>query len=117
MTMVKDVEFMTHFESGLGIGIRGKLDERDISIIKLTPNLDRSLLVNGKIISNPTLENYCRTQIEVKLEDEEEMYQFLKEQFGNHVIIVYGNIIRTYWNLMHFYDQKRSLKDSQLDNE
>ena len=117
MTMVKDVEFMTHFESGLGIGIRGKLDERDISIIKLTPNLDRSLLVNGKIISNPTLENYCRTQIEVKLEDEEEMYQFLKEQFGNHVIIVYGNIIRTYWNLMHFYDQKGSLKDSQLDNE
>ena len=106
LNMVSDVTFMTHFESGLGIGIRGKLDEKDISIIKLTPKLDHALFLEGKIVSNQTLSNYCRTQIEVKFSDEDGIFNFLREDFGNHVIIVYGNIIPEFLNLLHFYNQK-----------
>jgi len=105
MTMVKDVEYMTHFESGLGIGIRGKLDKREISIIKLCPKLDRSLILEGHIEDNPKLVNYCRTQIEVKLDEDDGLFNLLREDFGNHVIIAYGNIIPEYINLLHFYNQ------------
>ena len=105
MTMVNKTEFMTHFESGLGIGIRGKLDERDISILKISPTLDHALFLEGKIVSNPALDNYCRTQIEVKFDDEEGLFQLLREDFGNHVIIAYGNIVADFLNLLHFYNQ------------
>ena len=104
MTMVKDIEYMTHFESGLGIGIRGNLDKRDISIVKLCPKLDHSLLLEGQIVDNPKLTNYCRTQVEVKFDDEEGLFTLLREDFGNHVIIAYGNIISDYINLLHFYN-------------
>ena len=107
MTMVSDVTYMTHFESGLGIGIRGKLDQRDISILKLEPRLEHSLFLEGKIVSNPALDNYCRTQIEVKFDDEDGLFALLREDFGNHVIIAYGNIIPEYVNLLHFYNQKK----------
>ena len=110
MTMVNSTEFMTHFESGLGIGIRGKLDERDVSILKLAPNLERSLFLEGKIVSNPSLSNYCRTQIEVKFEDEEGLYTLLREDFGNHIIVAYGNIIPHFLNLLHYYNIKNKDK-------
>ena len=101
---------MTHFESGLGIGIRGKLSERDISIVKLTPKLDHALFLEGKIVSNPELSNYCRTQIEVNFPDDDGLFSFLREDYGNHVIVVYGNIIPEFMNLLHFYNQKNSDK-------
>lgn len=105
-SMVKNPEFMTHFESGLGIGIRGKLDERDITIVKLSPKLNHSLFLEGKVISNPELTNYCRTQIEVKFEEDDGLFTLLREDFGNHLIVVYGNIVSEYLNLLHFYNQK-----------
>lgn len=104
LNMVKNTKFMTHFESGLGIGIRGNLDKRDISIVKLCPKLDHSLLLEGQIVDNPKLTNYCRTQVEVKFDDEEGLFTLLREDFGNHVIIAYGNIISDYINLLHFYN-------------
>ena len=107
LNMVSNINFMTHFESGLGIGIRGDLSERDVSIVKLTPKLDRALFMSGKIVSNPKLSNYCRTQIEVKFEEDEGIYNLMREDFGNHVIVVYGNIINEFLNLLHFYNQKK----------
>ena len=106
MTMVSEVTYMTHFESGLGIGIRGKVDERDISILKLSPKLDTALFLEGKVISNPTLDNYCRTQIEVKFDDEEGLFHLLRVDFGNHVIIAYGDIVSDFLNLLHYFNQK-----------
>ena len=106
MNMCKKVEFMTHFESGLGIGIRGKLDERDVSIVKLHPNLKDVLFLNGEIAKNETLVNYCRTQIEVKFSEDHDLFAFVREDFGNHVIIVYGNIISEFMNILHYYNQK-----------
>ena len=106
LNMVSNISFMTHFESGLGIGIRGELNERDVSIIKLTPKLDHTLFLEGKIVANRTYESYCRTQIEVKFDDEEGLFNLLREDFGNHVIITYGNIISEFLNLVHLYNQK-----------
>ncbi len=112
MTMVSDVKYMTHFESGLGIGIRGKVDQRDISILKLSPKLDTALFLEGQVISNPELGNYCRTQIEVKFSEDEGLFHLLRVDFGNHVIIAYGDIVGDFLNLLHYYNQK-SKKESE----
>ena len=107
MSMCNKYEFMTHFESGLGIGIRGTLIPGEITIFKLSRDLKNYLLINGEITQNTTLENYCRTQIEVKLEDEE-MYRLINKSFGNHVIISYGDNSGDIANVLHYFHERMS---------
>lgn len=113
MSICKNVKFMAHFESGLGIGIRGELEKRDISIVKLCPDLENALYLTGEIVKNDTLPNYCRTQIEVKFSEDDDVYNFLRKDFGNHVIITYGNIIPEFLNILHYYNQlsKKDIKE------
>ncbi len=102
MNMCKSVSFMTHFESGLGIGIRGKLEEGKVNIIKLAPNLKDCLTLEGNIIKNPEFKEYCRTQIEVKF-DNDDIFDLLNTNFGNHVIITYENISILFHALISYY--------------
>ena len=102
LNMCKKIELMTHFESGLGIGVRGKLEESTITIAKISPDLKNVLCVNGEIIENLTLDNYCRTQINVKMENED-LFEFLKESFGNHVLICYGDVADDLLTAFHFF--------------
>lgn len=107
LSMCNKYEFMTHFESGLGIGIRGKLIPGQITIFKLSRNLKDYLLVDGEITQNTSLENYCRTQIEVKLQDED-MYRLINKSFGNHVIISYGDNGGDIANVLHYFHDRMS---------
>ena len=107
MSMCTNVEFMTHFESGLGIGIRGKLNLGEITIFKLSRDLKNYLLISGEIKDNPTLSNYCRTQISVILQDED-LYPLINKSFGNHVIISYGDNTGDISNVLHYYAEQMS---------
>lgn len=109
MNMCSDVSFMTHFESGLGIGLRGKLSLGEVTIFKLNRNLKDYLLISGDIKSNPELVNYCRTQIEVKVQDED-VYQFINKSFGNHVIISYGDNSNNILNVLHYFQERLAKK-------
>lgn len=102
LNMCREYELMTHFESGLGIGVRGKLDKKEITITKITPDLNDILCISGTIVDNLTLPNYCRTQISVDIQ-REEVFDFLKTSFGNHVIICYGDQLAEILTLFHFY--------------
>ena len=102
MGMCSNVTFMTHFESGLGIGIRGKLEEGKVNILKISPNLKDCLVIEGNIVSNPEHKEYCRTQIEVKLENDE-IFELLNNNFGNHVIITYENISIIFHAFLSYY--------------
>ena len=108
LSMANKIEFMTHFESGLGIGIRGELSKGEITIFKLSRDLKNFLLINGQIKENLTLPNYCRTQILVKLEDED-LYPLINKNFGNHVIISYGDNSNEISNVLHFFMEQVSL--------
>lgn len=116
-SLVKNPKFMTHFESGLGIGIRGEFELKEISICKLNPTLDNALAILGEVDKNETFTNYCRTQINVKIQDQNDMYSFLSDGFGNHVVISYGNISANFINLVRFYQQKygEKQKPDELD--
>ena len=109
LSMTNKYEFMTHFESGLGIGIRGNLNLGEITIFKLSRDLKNYLLISGEIKENNTLPNYCRTQISVKLEDED-LYPLINKSYGNHVIISYGDNIGDISNVLHYYHERLNKK-------
>lgn len=108
LSMANKVEFMTHFESGLGIGIRGELSKGEVTIFKLARDLKSNLLISGSIKENLTLPNYCRTQVLVKIEDEE-LYPLINKSFGNHVIISYGDNSAEISNVLHYYSEQAAL--------
>ncbi len=110
LNMVSKYELLTHFESNLGIGIKGQMPLGEVSICKLFigPNgsLDSSLIMSGTIKENPSLPGYCRTQIVVELSDYD-MINLFKEDFGNHVIITYADATDDFFSLLTFYDQTK----------
>ena len=89
ITMPKDFEIMTHFESQIGVAFRGKLTEGPVTVFKASGLLDKYMATNGTLLRNLTEYNLCRTQIELKL-DESANY-FLRESIGNHHLIVEGH--------------------------
>lgn len=108
LSMANKLEFMTHFESGLGIGVRGELSKGEITIFKLSRDLKNFLLISGEIKENLTLPNYCRTQILVKIADDE-LYPLINKSFGNHVIISYGDNSSEISNVLHYFSEQASL--------
>lgn len=89
--MTDDVELDTHFESGLGIGIRGHIPEAPVTLLKVSGDLSRVFVAEGVIERNLHESNLCRTQIEVQLDDPTlaETY-FLKNPIGNHHVVIPG---------------------------
>ena len=104
LNMVSKYELLTHFESNLGIGIKGNLPEGNISIVKISNklNLKDNLLITGKIKENLSLPGFCRTQIKVQL-DESYLYSFLKENYGNHIIITYSDVVADFYPLLNLF--------------
>ncbi|MBI9010116.1 MAG: hypothetical protein JEZ05_08790 [Tenericutes bacterium] len=87
LDMADSYEVLTHYESGIGVALRGKMKETDITIFKISKNLKDYYVAEGKITENLSEKNLCRTQIRIKLDD---VMYFLTKPFGNHHIIVYG---------------------------
>ena len=89
LNMVDEYSLNTHFESGIGVAIKGELKEEVITIFKLSKNLKDYFVTTGKIIKNLNETNLCRTQIEISVD--ENIAYFLTRPYGNHHIIVYGD--------------------------
>ena len=87
LDMATQYSLTTHYESGIGVAIKGKLKESVITIFKLSNDLLHYYVEEGKIIENLDEANLCRTQIKVQLPD---IRYFLTSPFGNHHIVVYG---------------------------
>ena len=87
--MVDKFYLDTHFESGIGVAIKGYLKEQNITIFKLSKNLKDYYVTTGKIIKNLEETNLCRTQIEISVD--ENIEYFLNRPYGNHHVIIYGN--------------------------
>ena len=101
LNMVTTYKLMTHFESGLGIGVKGELPEGRITLCKIAPNysLDDTLCIPANIKENLSLPGYCRTQISVSL-NEDGILELLKASFGNHVIVSYGDVYQDFLPLL-----------------
>lgn len=92
LDMPKTYSLDTHFESGIGVAIKGELKEEVITIFKLSRNLKDYYVTTGRIIRNLYEDNLCRTQIEVKVDNNIEY--FLNRPYGNHHVIIYGDYLK-----------------------
>ena len=89
--MVERYEFDTHFESGIGVGIRGYMKEGPITIFKVSGDLSRSFIEEGELIRNQAKPDLCRTQQVIQLSHPSQTSYFLTNPIGNHHIILPGH--------------------------
>jgi L-fucose isomerase-like protein len=88
--MVRNWQYDTHFESGIGVGIHGEISEGPVTVFKVSGKLDRFFAAEGELLYNQYEDNLCRTQVVLKVKPEEARY-FLTKPIGNHHIIVPGH--------------------------
>jgi L-fucose isomerase-like protein len=80
-------EITNHFETGLSVGIRGKLALEEVTVFKVFgDDLSRYWVSSGTIVDNLVNETNCRTQIRVLMDEPVEY--FLEESLANHHVII-----------------------------
>ena len=89
--LVERYEFDTHFESGIGVGIRGYMKEGPVTIFKVSGNLSRYFVEEGELIRNQAKPDLCRTQQVIQLSHPSQTSYFLTDPIGNHHIILPGH--------------------------
>ena len=89
--LVERYEFDTHFESGIGVGIRGYMTEGPVTIFKVSGNLSRYFVEEGELIRNQAKPDLCRTQQVIQLSHPSQTSYFLTDPIGNHHIILPGH--------------------------
>ena len=105
--MLTSYRLDTHFESGIGVAVRGKLKEDEVTILRLSSDLKHYFVAEGRIIKNLEEDNLCRTQIVIKCDDD--ISSLLTHPCGNHHIIFYGHHQEEINSLLKAYNLERVL--------
>ena len=91
LDMVEHFELDTHFESGIGVGIRCYMKEGPVTIFKVSGDLSRCFIAEGQLVRNQSKPDLCRTQQVIQLSDKSQAAYFLTQPIGNHHIIMPGH--------------------------
>lgn len=90
-------QYDTHFESGIGLAIKGELEQGRYTIFKTNKDLSKYYVDETTLSENLHKTYLCRTQI--KLAFDNEIEYFLNHSIGNHHLIVKGE----HRNLIEFF--------------
>ena len=101
LNMVERYEVDTHFESGIGVGIRGYMKEGPVTIFKVAGDLSRHFIAEGTLVRNQAKPDLCRTQQVIELNDKGQTRYFLTQPIGNHHIIVPGHLKESLEEILH----------------
>jgi L-fucose isomerase-like protein len=91
LDMVESYELDTHFESGIGVGVRGFMKEGPVTIFKVSGDLQRHFIAEGTLVRNQQKPDLCRTQQVIQLADKSQTSYFLTDPIGNHHIVLPGH--------------------------
>lgn len=91
LNMVSHYEFDTHFESGIGVGIRGYMQEGDVTVFKVAGDLSRFFVAEGTLLRCEARQDLCRTQFAIRLIQPTDASYFLTHPIGNHHIVIPGH--------------------------
>ena len=86
--MTERYELDTHFESGIGVGIRGFVKPGPITIFKLSGDLSRHFAEEVELLSCQSESGLCRTQQIIRFSQPSLTHYFLTNPIGNHHIIL-----------------------------
>ncbi|MBO4658496.1 MAG: hypothetical protein J5637_02615 [Prevotella sp.] len=90
LDMVESHVYDTHFESGIGVGIRGHMQEGGVTIVKLAGDCSRLFVAEGELLRNESKADLCRTQLVIRLDKPRHAAYFLTHPIGNHHVVVAG---------------------------
>jgi L-fucose isomerase-like protein len=103
-SLVEDVELHTHFESGIGVGLRGHFAPGWVTLLRLGgPALDRFWIAEAEIEHAGDAADLCRTQVTVRL-DGVTAESLLEAPLGNHLVLFHGrhrDRIERWWSLAY----------------
>ena len=88
--MAESFGYDTHFESGIGVAVKGELRHGPVTILRLDKDLKSYWIAEGEITGNLSESTLCRTQVEVRLDDSYRVGYLLRVPCGNHHIVFYG---------------------------
>ena len=89
LSMTAAFSLPSHFESGIGIGIRGTLPEGRYALLKISGDrLQYLYRAEGEIVANTCVPQRCRTQVRFRFASAADFERFLATAKGNHVVLV-----------------------------
>lgn len=90
LSMVEGYLLMTHFESGLGVGIQGTILHSDqVTLYRLSNDLHRMRVLVGKPIIPEFDDDHCRTQIIIRVNGD--LTRIVEDSIGNHYLLILGD--------------------------
>ena len=92
LSLVSRYELMTHYESGIGVGVRGYMDEgSEVTLFKFDPLVMEAKILEGVIRgSGEVVQEGCRTQFIIKATSGTPNY-LLDKPSGNHYVLINGH--------------------------
>jgi len=101
LSLVDEFVFRTHFESGIGLAVGGKLKPGPYTLVRFGgARLEKIFAVEGTVLSeSPGREDLCRTQAWFKM-PKGALEKLLREPLGNHHVLIPGQH-RTVLSLFH----------------
>lgn len=98
--MPREMKLTTHYESGIGVAIKGEIEPGACTIFKTSGDLTRYYCAAGEITENLNEPYLCRTQIKLKLDSFD---YFLKNPINNHHLVCNGDYtaeIEEFFNIL-----------------
>ncbi len=90
-SMVDTVELHTHFESGIGIGIRGTFAPGPVTLLRLGGDaLEEHWFAEADVVATGDSPDLCRTQVTLQVRDRS-LRDLLEAPLGNHLVMVHGH--------------------------
>ncbi len=90
LDMPESLTYDTHFESGIGVAVKGELREGPVTVLRISRDLRTYWCAEGAIVRNLKERTLCRTQIEIQLDACDDVGDLLRRPCGNHHIVFYG---------------------------
>lgn len=101
-SLVEDLELHTHFESGIGIGLRGTFAPGPVTLLRIGGReLEGHWFADGEILTAGDAPDLCRTQVTLDV-DPERLELLLTAPLGNHIVMVRGHHrdrLERWWHL------------------
>lgn len=88
--MLNSVEITTHFETGLGLAIKGELPQQVYTIFRWDQHFEKALITVGSSRQDPYNPLACRTQLSLTIEPDKAA-KYLKDPLGNHQLVLSGD--------------------------
>lgn len=88
--MLSEYHVNTHFETGRGTAIHGRMETRELSIFRLNNTLDKLFYAYGEVVDGIYEKHACRTQLHVRL-DYEAVNELRTQPHGNHHLVLPGD--------------------------